>query len=124
MFLPIKTNDLVVLDGAKFMVNQVQLTGQGAILEIYPVKATPRIVHASEVRLADRNETVRRAKSVGIKALKSTGQHYLSGERAIAPITDENTVQIALPDNLSDTKKQEITKALLKTLSESLSEPT
>lgn len=65
-FLPVKTDDVVLYDGVKFVVNQVQLTSDGPILELLPLKAEPTIVHASEVKLADAGETDRRFKAVGL----------------------------------------------------------
>lgn len=71
MFLPVKTNDVVSRDGVKYVVNSVQLTPDGPVLELHPIRRTSSYVHASEVSLVESGETVRRAKSVGVKAIEA-----------------------------------------------------
>lgn len=71
MFLPVKTNDVVSRNGVKYVVNSVQLTPDGPVLELYPIRRAPMVVHASEVSFAESGETVRRAKSVGVKAIEA-----------------------------------------------------
>lgn len=71
MFLPVKTNDVVSRNGVKYVVNSVQLTPDGPVLELQPIKRTSTYVHASEVSFAESGETVRRAKSVGINAIEA-----------------------------------------------------
>lgn len=82
MFLPIKTNDVVQHQGRKYVVDNVQLTPGGPVLEISPVRQNPAVVHASEVSFVDGGETIRRAKSVGIKAIEAQKQFEGYNENA------------------------------------------
>ena len=107
MFLPIKTNDIVSHQGMKYIVNSVQLTGDGPVLELYPIRKAPSFVHASEVSFVDREETVRRAKSVGIKAINAQRQL----DNSIA--SDENEEVSApkgfvkIPEGIEDEREAE-----------------
>lgn len=71
MFLPVKTNDIVQRDGVRYVVKGVSLTQDGPLLELNPIRETSTVVHASEVAFVDNEETVRRAKSVGMSAIKA-----------------------------------------------------
>jgi hypothetical protein len=64
MLIPIKTNDIVSKDNNKYVVNGVQVSSDGPILEIQLLSPEKIIVHVSEVDLFDSSESHRRAKSL------------------------------------------------------------
>ena len=94
-FLPVKTDDVVLYEGTKYVVNQVQLTSDGPIIEMLPLKSEPVIVHASEVKLADLGESDRRSKSVGVDD--------------VAALTEaKKSVDISLPVGMTPEQAQTI----------------
>ena len=94
-FLPVKTDDVVLYEGLKYIVNQVQLTSDGPIVEMSPIKSEPVIVHASEVTLADSGESARRSKSVGLDD--------------VATLTDaKKSLDISLPVGMTPEQAQTI----------------
>jgi len=97
MLLPVKTHDVVSRNGTKYMVNSVQLTPAGAVLELYPIRRAPIVVHASEVSFVDSDETVRRAKSVGADAIEAQRNYEADGTDK-SPV-DTNSVSI--PEGLT-----------------------
>lgn len=104
MFLPIKTNDVVEHQDKRFVVKGVQLTGDGPILTLLAIRTDiPTVVHASEVSFVDKNETVKRAKSVGIDAIKAQ-QNF----------TKQNSNTVEVPEGMTIQEAQRILKLYAK----------
>lgn len=65
VLVPLKTRDVVKLsDGKHYLVNNVQMTKGGPIVEVLPIKMSPSIVHASECTLINDKDKQHRTKSV------------------------------------------------------------
>lgn len=64
MYVPIKTNDIVIYNGKKHAVKNIELTDSGPILELTPLEIETEFVHASEIKLANSTELKSRIKSI------------------------------------------------------------
>lgn len=83
MLLPVKTNDIVKKGDRRYVVKGVQLTPSGVVLEMHPIESSSVIVHASEVSLEEKSEVVRRAKSVGVKALQAQRNNRQHSQKSL-----------------------------------------
>ncbi len=68
MWMPVKTNDIVIYQGVEHVVKNVQITADGPLLDIRPIRTESQIVHASEIKLLDADEAEFRGKAIGFKS--------------------------------------------------------
>ena len=72
MWMPVKTNDIVIYQGVEHVVKNVQITPDGPLLDIRPIRTESQIVHASEIKLLDTDEADFRGKSIGLDKIDNT----------------------------------------------------
>jgi hypothetical protein len=97
-WIPIKTNDVVLYNGHPHIVKDVQITSDGPVFNILPVKNEPTIVHSSQIKLLDSTEAMTRGKAVGYKT------------------ADLNSIH--LPDNITRAEAQRALQQLARTKKE------
>ncbi len=100
-WIPVKTLDVVTYNGVLHVVKSVQVTPDGPLLDIAPVKLDSIIVHASQVKMSDSDEAAIRGKAVGYKSvdLDSDSLHANPGS-------------VSLPANVSAVEAQRILSQL------------